>query len=126
MASGGLDNQTSFTLGRYPSFESKTYAGYIQGKYDILSVLQLSAGLRHQDMNLEVQDFIGTMEQVQMAYGVGKTATSIPGGKNSYGVSLLTREFCTSPTLINNIGLLFPKEPPLQILQNFMEWVSIT
>lgn len=99
LASGGLDNQTSFTLGRYPSFESKTYAGYVQGKYDILSVLQLSAGLRHQDMNLEVQDFIGTMEQVQMAYGVGKTATSIPGGKNSYGVSLFNAGILYKPNL---------------------------
>lgn len=97
LASGGLDNRTNFTLGRYPSFKSKTYAGYIQGKYDILPVLQLSGGMRYQNMNLEIKDFVGTLEQVQIAYGVGKTATPIPGGKSSYGVSLFNTGLLYKP-----------------------------
>ena len=88
MSSGGLINTTQYELGRYPTNNSRSYAGYAQVKYDILPRLQLNAGVRYQRINVEVDDFVGATQQVQVAMGYGKSASAIPGGKSDYNMTL--------------------------------------
>jgi iron complex outermembrane receptor protein len=88
MSSGGLINTTQYELGRYPTNHSRSYAGYAQVKYDIIPKLQLNAGVRYQRINVEVDDFVGATQQVQVAMGYGKSASAIPGGKSDYNMTL--------------------------------------
>ncbi|MBY6029222.1 TonB-dependent receptor [Halomonas sp. DP8Y7-1] len=71
-ASGGLTQQRSDVVPRYPSYEVDGYAGFAQGDWRVTEGLTLSAGIRQQHMDVEVDDFNG-----------------IPGGENDYDATLL-------------------------------------
>lgn len=107
LKSGGMDNETVFTLGRYPTFKSTTLAGYVQARYDILPNLQLSGGIRHQNMKVTIDDFVGTNEQIQLAYGQGKTATPISGGTSDYNITLGNASLLYKPTLNQQLWFSF-------------------
>lgn len=113
MASGGLVSETQYSLGRYPTNHSKSYAGYAQAKYDILPKLQLNAGIRYQSINVDVDDFVGSVQQTQVAMGYGASASAIPGGKSSYNMTLA------------NAGLLYKFNEQNQVWGTFSQGITL-
>lgn len=107
-SSGGLINETFTTTGRYPDINSQSYAGYFQAKYKVVPTLTLNGGLRYQFNNVEASDFVGTVEQVFMKFGIGKSADKIKGGNSSYNVFL------------GNAGLLFKPN------ENHQAWATFS
>lgn len=113
MSSGGLVSETKYSLGRYPTNHSQSYAGYAQAKYNILPKLQLNAGIRYQNINVNVDDFIASEKQTQVAMGSGSSASAIPGGKSSYNMTLA------------NAGLLYKFNEQHQAWGTFSQGVSL-
>ncbi|MFP3596734.1 TonB-dependent receptor [Chryseobacterium sp. SIMBA_029] len=113
MSSGGLVNETKYSLGRYPTNRSQSYAGYAQAKYNILPKLQLNAGIRYQNINVNVDDFVASEKQTQVAMGYGSSASAIPGGKSSYNMTLA------------NAGLLYKFNEQHQVWGTFSQGVSL-
>ncbi|WP_312083648.1 TonB-dependent receptor [Epilithonimonas hominis] len=111
--SGGLVNNTLYELGRYPTNHSQSYAGYAQAKYNIIPQLQLNAGVRYQNLNVKVDDFVGSVQQTQVAMEYGASASAIPGGKSSYSVTLA------------NAGLLYKINDKNQLWGTFSQGVSL-
>lgn len=112
-ASGGMTNNGIATAGRYPGFTVNGLAGFMQAQWNLTTDLSLSAGVRQQRMYVKVDDFAGADVQALMAYGLGKTATPIPGGKNHYDVNLL------------NAGLVYKIYAPEQVWINFAQGFSL-
>ncbi|KFF26366.1 TonB-dependent receptor [Chryseobacterium vrystaatense] len=113
MSSGGLVNETQYSLGRYPTNHSQSYAGYAQVKYDIFPKLQINGGIRYQSMNVKVDDFVGSVQQTQVAMGWGSSASAIPGRKSSYNVTLA------------NAGVLYKFNEQHQAWGTFSQGVSL-
>ena len=113
MSSGGLVNETKYSLGRYPTNHSQSYAGYVQAKYNILPKLQLNAGIRYQHINVKMDDFVGSEQQTQVAMGYGSSASAIPGGESSYNVTLA------------NAGLLYKFNEQHQVWGTFSQGASL-
>ncbi|WP_137904202.1 TonB-dependent receptor [Chryseobacterium sp. 2VB] len=113
MSSGGLVNETKYSLGRYPTNHSQSYAGYVQAKYNILPKLQLNAGIRYQHINVKMDDFVGSEQQTQIAMGYGSSASAIPGGESSYNVTLA------------NAGLLYKFNEQHQVWGTFSQGASL-
>lgn len=113
MSSGGLINQTQYSLGRYPTNHSQSYAGYVQAKYNIIPKLQLNAGVRYQHINVKMDDFVGSVQQTQIAMGYGTSASAIPGGESSYNVTLA------------NAGLLYKINEQHQVWGTFSQGASL-
>ncbi|MDR3024795.1 TonB-dependent receptor [Chryseobacterium sp.] len=113
MSSGGLINETKYSLGRYPTNHSQSYAGYVQAKYNILPKLQLNAGIRYQHINVKMDDFVGSEQQTQVAMGYGSSASAIPGGESSYNVTLA------------NAGLLYKFNEQHQVWGTFSQGASL-
>lgn len=113
MSSGGLINETKYSLGRYPTNHSQSYAGYVQAKYNILPKLQLNAGIRYQHINVKMDDFVGSEQQTQVAMGSGSSASAIPGGESSYNVTLA------------NAGLLYKFNEQHQVWGTFSQGASL-
>lgn len=113
MSSGGLINETKYSLGRYPTNHSQSYAGYVQAKYNILPKLQINAGVRYQHINVRMDDFVGSEQQTQVAMGYGSSASAIPGGESSYNVTL------------GNAGLLYKFNEQHQVWGTFSQGASL-
>ncbi|WES98024.1 TonB-dependent receptor [Chryseobacterium arthrosphaerae] len=113
MSSGGLINETKYSLGRYATNHSQSYAGYVQAKYNILPKLQINGGVRYQNIKVKVDDFVGSEQQTQVAVGYGKSASAIPGGESSYNVTLA------------NAGLLYKFNEQHQAWGTFSQGVSL-
>lgn len=113
MSSGGLINETKYSLGRYPTNHSQSYAGYVQARYNILPKLQLNAGIRYQHINVKMDDFVGSEQQTQIAMGYGSSASAIPGGESSYNVTLA------------NAGLLYKFNEQHQVWGTFSQGASL-
>ncbi|GAB2464000.1 TonB-dependent receptor [Comamonas humi] len=88
LASGGLVNRAIGSTGRYPGYRVDTTSLFAQAEWKLQPALTLSGGLRYQRMGLGVDDFVGYRQQLGMLAGQGRSADAIPGGKNSYNVSL--------------------------------------
>ncbi len=71
-ASGGLVQQDAGTAPRYPSYQVDGLSAFAQSEWQVTEGLQLSAGVRQQHMDVEVEDFQG-----------------IPGGENDYDATLI-------------------------------------
>lgn len=112
-ASGGFINNSIATVGRYPGFGVNGLSGFAQAQWNITTDLSLSAGVRQQRMNVRVDDFKGSDVQAAIAYGLGKTATPILGGKNHYDVNLL------------NAGLVYKISAPQQVWFNFAQGFNL-
>lgn len=112
-ASGGFINNGIATVGRYPGFGVNGLSGFAQAQWNITTDLSLSAGVRQQRMNVRVDDFKGSDVQAAIAYGLGKTATPILGGKNHYDVNLL------------NAGLVYKISAPQQVWFNFAQGFNL-
>ncbi|MGI9527899.1 MAG: TonB-dependent receptor [Weeksellaceae bacterium] len=113
LASGGLVNQKVFQTNRYPDITSNSYAGFVQSEYKITPKVQLNGGLRYQNMNVEVDDFVGSIEQIKMGFGVGKSADKVPGGESSYDATL------------SNIGILYNDLKANQAWATYTQGVSL-
>ncbi|MDR2275210.1 MAG: TonB-dependent receptor [Sphingobacterium sp.] len=87
LTSGGLVNEQIYAVGRYPTIKSRSLAGYVQAEYQVIDPLKLSAGIRYQNAAIDVADFVGNTQQALLAFGMGKTADQIPGGKSNYGMT---------------------------------------
>lgn len=70
-ASGGLIQDAASVEPRYPSYQVDGIAAFTQGDWQVTEGLKLSAGVRRQHMDVEVDDFKG-----------------IPGGENDYDATL--------------------------------------
>lgn len=111
--SGGMTNLGVGTVGRYPGFTVNSISGFMQANWNLTAKLSLSGGVRQQRMNVKVDDFAGADVQALIGYGLGKTATPIPGGKNHYDVNLL------------NGGLLYKISAPQQVWFNYAQGFSL-
>ncbi|CDG84055.1 tonB-dependent siderophore receptor family protein [Janthinobacterium agaricidamnosum NBRC 102515 = DSM 9628] len=109
LQSGGLVFRQSAQLGRYPGFKTDIYALYGQADWRIGQTLSLSGGVRRQRADIEVDDFVQAAQQRLIAAGIGRSAQAIPGGKNSYEVTLF------------NAGLLYKLSPQQQAWTNYSE-----
>ncbi|MFD2190793.1 TonB-dependent receptor [Pistricoccus aurantiacus] len=83
-ASGGLVQQESRTEERYPSYEVDGFSGFLQGDWQASEALKLSAGVRQQHMEVDVDDFT-LRDYNQLGERVG---VEIPGGDNDYDATL--------------------------------------
>lgn len=108
-ASGGLQFRRAATLGRYPTFETDIWGVYAQGDWRATDRLSLSAGLRHQRVDIRVDDFVQVAQQRLVAAGYGRSAQAIPGGSNDYSATLA------------NAGLLYRLTPAQQAWLNYSE-----
>ncbi|MXV38084.1 TonB-dependent receptor plug domain-containing protein [Flavobacteriaceae bacterium Ap0902] len=113
LASGGLVNEKVFETQRYPDIDSKSYAGFVQAEYQILPQLKLNAGLRYQNMDVEVSDFKGSTEQIQAGFGYGRTIDDIPGGNSSYDAFL------------GNVGFLYNNLNNSQVWATFTQGINL-
>lgn len=87
--SGGLTMKELFTTGRYVDFSVESIAAFLQGSWDINDYLVLNAGYRYQQMDNNVDDFIGYNQQVAIAQGKAPGADAIKGGSTDYHVGLV-------------------------------------
>jgi iron complex outermembrane receptor protein len=107
--SGGLQFRRTATLGRYPSFQTGIWGFYGQGDWRATDQLSISAGLRHQRVNISVGDFAQVAQQRLVAAGYGSAVQNIPGGKNDYSATLF------------NAGLVYKLTPAQQAWFNYSE-----
>ena len=84
LPSGGMDNRTAYTTGRYPGYSITNFAPFLQNSYDINDIFTLSAGVRYQWTENRVDDFVGYAQQQGIATGLANSADTIPGGKTDY------------------------------------------
>lgn len=108
-ASGGLQLKRVGEVGRYPGFEVDGRSLFAQADWRVSDQLGLSAGVRHQRMDVSVDDFVASQQQVLMASGIGKSATAIAGGDNSYNVTL------------GNVGVVYRLDARNQAYANYSE-----
>lgn len=83
-ASGGLNNQQIYKVGRYPGYDITNLATFLQSSYDINDTFTLSGGARYQHTKNQVDDFIGYAQQQAIASGRATSADAIPGGSTDY------------------------------------------
>ncbi|MBU2874228.1 TonB-dependent receptor [Marinobacter salexigens] len=87
--SGGMTFDEEFTIDRYPDYRVEGIAAYFQAEWQATERLQLNAGIRQRHARLEMEDFIGTQQAVEVERGLVTSADTIPGGENDYDVTLL-------------------------------------
>ncbi|ROP62606.1 iron complex outermembrane receptor protein [Enterobacter sp. BIGb0383] len=83
-ASGGLNNQSIYTIGRYPGYDITNMAAFLQSSYDINDIFTLGGGVRYQYTRNSVEDFVGYAQQRAIANGTARSADTIPGGSTDY------------------------------------------
>lgn len=74
-ATGGLVQQEASVEPRYPGYQVDGMAAFVQGDWQASEAIRLSAGMRHQRMDVEVDDFF-----------------AIPGGENDYDATLFNAQ----------------------------------
>lgn len=109
VATGGLVNDEFATIGRYPSTQVDSIAGFIQGDYEFTDALTATAGMRYQHLKNEVDDFVADKVQTDTALGQATGGDAIPGGSNDYDVSLF------------NVGLNYKPTRDLRYFANFSQ-----
>ncbi|MDN6308961.1 TonB-dependent receptor domain-containing protein [Psychrobacter sp.] len=101
IGTGGLVNEEFATVGRYPGTEVNSIAGFFQGDYQLTDELSVTAGMRYQNLNNEIDDFVADAVQTDIALGQATGGDAIPGGSNDYNVSLFNFGLNYKPT--NNL-----------------------
>ena len=85
LATGGLQYDLVQTLQRYPDIDSKRYAAFVQSEWQITDQWRLSAGARWQNVEQDVGEFTGVLQQHLAGIGLYPiTPDSIPGGNSDY------------------------------------------
>lgn len=70
LPSGGMDNRTAYTTGRYPGYSITNFAPFLQNSYDINDIFTLSGGVRYQWTENRVDDFVGYAQQQESRPGL--------------------------------------------------------
>ena len=112
-ASGGLNNKSIYTTGRYPGYDITNLAAFLQSSYDINDLFTLSGGVRYQYTENKIDDFIGYAQQQSIAAGKATSADAIPGGSTDYDNFLF------------NAGLLMHLTERQQTWFNFSQGVEL-
>jgi iron complex outermembrane receptor protein len=112
-ASGGLNNQSIYTTGRYPAYDITNLAAFLQSSYDINDLFTLSGGVRYQYTENKIDDFIGYAQQQAIAAGKATSADAIPGGSTDYDNALF------------NAGILMHISERQQTWLNFSQGVEL-
>ena len=113
LQSGNLQLKEAYTVGRYPDYQVQGMAGFFQTEWQATDHLRLSAGIRQQHSELDIDDFIPRTLQIQIAEGLASGADPAPGGTNSYDVTLA------------NIGAIYDIADSHQIWTNFNQAFEI-
>lgn len=113
LQSGNLQLVEAYTIGRYPDYQVQGLAGFFQTEWQATDRLRLSAGVRQQYSQLDIDDFIPTNMQMAIAEGSAPGADPAPGGENSYDVTLV------------NVGAIFSLTNNQQIWANFNQGFEI-
>lgn len=82
-ASGGMELDNAYNVGRYPGYSITNLAPFLQASYDI-DAITLSGGVRYQYTENKVDDFVGYAQQQAIATGKATSADAVPGGKTDY------------------------------------------
>ena len=112
-ASGGLNNQSIYTTGRYPGYDITNMAAFLQSSYDLNDIFTLSGGVRYQYTRNSVEDFVGFAQQQALAKGTASSADAIPGGSTDYTNALF------------NAGVLMHLTDRQQTWFNFAQGVEL-
>lgn len=112
-ASGGLNNKSIYTTGRYPGYDITNLAAFLQSSYDLNDLFTLSGGVRYQYTENKIDDFIGYAQQQAIAAGKATSADAIPGGSTDYDNFLF------------NAGLLMHLTERQQTWFNFSQGVEL-
>lgn len=111
-ASGGMQLNDAYNVGRYPGYSITTLAPFLQSSYDI-SAVTFSAGVRYQYSENRVDDFVGYAQQQGIATGKASSADPVPGGKTDYN------------NLLFNAGVLGHVSDRQQVWFNFSQGFEI-
>lgn len=87
-ASGGMTNIRIGETGRYPDYAITNTAAFGQAEWRATPTMTVKGGLRYQHSSVDVSDFVGYTQQLNMLMGNGRSADAIAGGKKSYNVML--------------------------------------
>lgn len=112
-ASGGLVSREQAVIGRYPDIEIDTGAVFLQTEWQATDSLRLNAGIRQQVSRVDVDDFVDKDYQVLVAQGFGSAADAVPGGDQSYNVTL------------GNVGAIFDLTDTQQVWGNISQGFEI-
>lgn len=111
--SGGLTFDEEFTVDRYPDYRVDGIAAYLQAEWQATERLQINAGVRQRHARLEMEDFIGTQQAVEVQRGLATSADAIPGGESDYDVTLV------------NAGAIYSLDNDHQVWANFSQGFEI-
>lgn len=111
--SGGLKFDRIATLERYPGFSARQLAAYAQVNWDVTPDVKITAGLRQEHIDISVDDYVDIYTQILLANGIGKTAQTIPGGKDDYSATL------------PNAGIVWSLATNRQLYANFSQGFTI-
>lgn len=111
--SGGLITDEEFTVDRYPNYRVEGIAAYLQAEWQATERLQLNAGIRQRYARLEMEDFVGTQQALEVERGLATGADAIPGGESDYDVTLI------------NVGAIYSLNDDHQIWSNFSQGFEI-
>lgn len=89
LQSGAMVTEEDFTVGRYPGYRVDGVTAFLQTEWQATERLRLNAGIRQRHSSLEVDDFVPTQQQIDVQRGLATGADAIPGGENSYDVTLV-------------------------------------
>ncbi|WP_271409077.1 TonB-dependent receptor [Pseudomonas sp. Q1-7] len=106
---GGLVADEYAKVGRYPGIDTDSNSLFAQGSWKATDALTLSAGVRRQRTNNEVDDFVAAAQQIQISKGNGTSADAIPGGEKDYQVDLY------------NLGAVYKLNKAQQVWANYSE-----
>lgn len=87
--SGGLVFDEEFTVERYPDYRVEGIAAFLEAEWQATDRLQLNAGIRQRHARLEMEDFVGTQQALEVRRGLASSADAIPGGESDYDVTLV-------------------------------------
>ena len=88
-ASGGMELDNAYNVGRYPGYSITNLAPFLQASYDI-DAITLSGGVRYQYTENKVDDFVGYAQQQAIATGKATPLTRCRAGKPTTTTSCLT------------------------------------
>ncbi len=111
--SGGLVFDEEFTVDRYPDYRVEGIAAYLQAEWQATDRLQLNAGIRQRHARLEMEDFVGTQQALEVERGLASGADAIPGGESDYDVTLV------------NAGAIYNLNDDHQVWTNFSQGFEI-
>lgn len=110
---GGLVAREQAEVGRYPDIEIDTAAVFLQAEWQATRWLRLNAGIRQQESTVDVADFVDQDYQILVAQGFASSAEAVPGGEQTYRVTL------------GNIGAIFDITANQQVWTSFSQGFEI-